>query len=245
MLPTTKRCAKCGLIKQTSEFGFVASCNYFRSRCNVCLAADAMLRRQKRTGRKPRPPKQLILLIGDGEKLCRICGRIKPVSEFYRRLDGLAHKCKECMNAYGRAHYQRNRTEYIERAAEWADKNPKRAQAIKNAGNKRHRAAHPEYWREKTRQYRKSHPDVHCEQEHRRRARKRSAPHIERVFRAAVIARDNGVCYLCGRQPQGYDLTLDHVIPLVRGGSHTMDNLRVACRSCNSKKGTKLLEELE
>ncbi|MFF4316010.1 HNH endonuclease [Streptomyces sp. NPDC001507] len=35
------------------------------------------------------------------------------------------------------------------------------------------------------------------------------------------------------------DLTVDHIIPLVKGGTHHRENLRVLCRSCNSRRGSK------
>lgn len=38
-------------------------------------------------------------------------------------------------------------------------------------------------------------------------------------------------------------LTQDHVIPLSRGGSHTVNNVVPACRSCNSRKFTKDVDE--
>lgn len=38
-------------------------------------------------------------------------------------------------------------------------------------------------------------------------------------------------------------LTLEHVVPLVRGGSHALGNLCWVCRSCNCSKGRKLLVE--
>lgn len=41
-----------------------------------------------------------------------------------------------------------------------------------------------------------------------------------------------------------YTATLDHVYPLVRGGSHHADNLVTACWKCNLSKGSYLLEEL-
>lgn len=49
-----------------------------------------------------------------------------------------------------------------------------------------------------------------------------------------------GLCYLCGKIAN----TIDHVIPLARGGSNFPANLRPACFDCNLKKGKKLLIEL-
>lgn len=72
----------------------------------------------------------------------------------------------------------------------------------------------------------------------RRRALKANAT-IGPVDEAAIYERDK-VCIYCG---SGEDLTLDHLTPLANGGAHTQDNLGVACRSCNSRKGTKTYEE--
>lgn len=52
----------------------------------------------------------------------------------------------------------------------------------------------------------------------------------------AVIERDGGICHYCGDEAT----TADHVIPRSLGGSDDMDNLVAACRSCNSRKGTKV-----
>lgn len=49
-----------------------------------------------------------------------------------------------------------------------------------------------------------------------------------------------GECAYCGANGK---LTLDHVIPLARGGSHRLENLVAACKSCNSRKGAR--DELE
>ena len=48
-----------------------------------------------------------------------------------------------------------------------------------------------------------------------------------------------GKCTYCG-QPGG---EVDHIIPLARGGSHSIGNLTSSCRKCNSSKGMKLLIE--
>jgi hypothetical protein len=56
-------------------------------------------------------------------------------------------------------------------------------------------------------------------------------------IRRAVFARDGHACLICGDTD---DLTLDHIWPQVLGGEHTMENLRVLCRSCNSRKGARV-----
>jgi len=54
-----------------------------------------------------------------------------------------------------------------------------------------------------------------------------------------------GVCYYCGNifEPDG--LTMDHVVPLARGGKSTKDNLVTCCKDCNYRKKTLLPIEWE
>lgn len=47
-------------------------------------------------------------------------------------------------------------------------------------------------------------------------------------------------CLACGRQ--NIKLTVDHVIPLCKGGKNSIDNIQPLCQSCNSKKGKKHLD---
>lgn len=51
-------------------------------------------------------------------------------------------------------------------------------------------------------------------------------------------------CFYCEKTfESSYDKTADHVEPLCLGGAHSMHNLVIACRSCNSRKGRKRLED--
>ena len=60
-----------------------------------------------------------------------------------------------------------------------------------------------------------------------------------------VVKRDNSTCQYCGRKLAHWEVVLDHIIPLSRGGSHCESNLAVACVTCNLRKGSKLLSECD
>ena len=45
-----------------------------------------------------------------------------------------------------------------------------------------------------------------------------------------------GTCYYCGRSFAPDELTMDHIIPIIRGGKSTKNNIATACKDCNNKK---------
>lgn len=53
-------------------------------------------------------------------------------------------------------------------------------------------------------------------------------------IRQAVFERHGCACLRCGSTQY---ICLDHIIPVVAGGSNDLDNLQPLCRSCNSSKG--------
>ena len=54
-----------------------------------------------------------------------------------------------------------------------------------------------------------------------------------------------GVCHYCGRVVGPRALTLDHVVPLIRGGRSVRANMVPACKDCNSEKRAQLPWEWE
>ena len=49
-----------------------------------------------------------------------------------------------------------------------------------------------------------------------------------------------GLCHYCGRKFAHADLTMDHLVPLARGGKSSKGNLVPACKDCNTRKKTLL-----
>lgn len=64
-------------------------------------------------------------------------------------------------------------------------------------------------------------------------------------LRARIFRRDNYTCKGCGKQFdhsdwKGKGLTIDHVIPVSKGGSNRDHNLQTMCSDCNHKKGSEI-----
>lgn len=68
---------------------------------------------------------------------------------------------------------------------------------------------------------------------------------LERVNRATLYDLYDGKCGICGQQVSIRKFTLDHVIPLSRGGVHAYINVQPAHAHCNRWKADKLPEEIE
>jgi 5-methylcytosine-specific restriction endonuclease McrA len=74
----------------------------------------------------------------------------------------------------------------------------------------------------------------------------------DEVRRQRAIARDlrktrwwqqktsSGACYYCGTKVKHKDITMDHLVPLARGGKSTKDNLVPSCKKCNNLKQSML-----
>lgn len=57
--------------------------------------------------------------------------------------------------------------------------------------------------------------------------------------------RASGLCHYCGRKFKPTELTMDHLVPVARGGRSTHGNLVPACKECNSRKKYLLPTEWE
>lgn len=134
-----------------------------------------------------------------------------------------------------RARYAQNAEKERERARKWRAENPKKALTLVRDSKRKWRATNPEKARELVRKWIANHPEVKRANDQRRRASLKTstakAPTAKQL--KDLLARP---CHYCGDSAQ----QIDHYIPLARGGTHTLENLRPACAACNLSKGAKL-----
>lgn len=98
--------------------------------------------------------------------------------------------------------------------------------------------------------YRERHPDRAKHYDHVRRARMANCE-SESFPDSEIFERDGFVCGICNepvdmevRYPDAMSASLDHVIPLSRGGGHVRANVRLAHLGCNARKCARLDDEM-
>lgn len=155
-------------------------------------------------------------------KFCSSCGRYQFFEEFTRiRKDSEARQgtCKSCVRAKQRA----NPNKYA-RNLEWIQRK----------------------WREDP-EWKKSRLAVMSDYRHSRRVQGTLHQNLPKfVDRYVVFERDNFLCKLCGapmdmsaapRSP--LSPSIDHIVPVSRGGEHTYENTQSAHLTCNMSKGAR------
>ncbi len=197
-------------------------------------------------------------LIVDGKKWCAKGQHWVEAPAGFNRdrstASDLASCCKNCQSAQDARYYEHNaakkraayrawyaehREERAEYTAEWFRKNA----AHRREYNARYYAKNKETMNAAYRRWAKENPEKRLAKENRRRAIK-AAVEVGDVDYAAIWERDGGVCHVCGERVTLGEHHFDHVIPLSRGGEHSMENIAVAHATCNLKKGAKLMEDL-
>lgn len=140
-------------------------------------------------------------------------------------MDFNKQKCRERYHANPDAARAEKRRSY------WLYVDERRADSKRwRANNMEKAAAIVKAWRAKN-------PEKRREYGSRRRAALRAAEgRITAQEIEAMIAAQKGLCIYCKADGR---LTLDHIIPLARGGSHTRENAQMICARCNSRKGAK------
>lgn len=178
-------------------------------------------------------------------KTCAHCGATRPLTEFpsdKTRKDGKHPYCNVCNRirvkqwkeanperyrerqrgyvasgkkvTYRKKDYRKHRTAYLVRANRWIA-----------ANRPKHRGS--------TRRYQKAHPEKWQVYGERRRGREMDRGEFTEQEWVDLCNRYANACACC---KQLKPLTVDHVVPLCKGGSNTIDNIQPLCWDCNRKK---------
>jgi len=169
-------------------------------------------------------------------KICSRCRAEKDISDFGKRSDrpdGLQYFCKQC----ARRAVAEIRTSDPERARLLDVKYRTENKTAFAARQKRYRETHREQQRQRTSRWRAANPHIAKEQDHRRRAL--IGADKKRVSSAEIKKMLSGACIYCGAKAE----QIDHVVPLSRGGRHSIGNLAPACGFCNRSKGASFIVE--
>lgn len=192
--------------------------------------AQVLAHRQRKANPIPKPVRVKTY------RTCIICGH-----EYEAK--GKALTCgDECRKADGRNKYYADHDHNLElaRIRDSVKTKPKQEVECAECG----KVFMPEYRNKRT---------VYCSDVCMNRSVGRNAHHarrirfkdgfIERVYKARIIKRDNGMCQICGKKvalkhksPHPFSPSLDHIIPLAKGGTHEPKNVRLAHFICNSLK---------
>lgn len=99
--------------------------------------------------------------------------------------------------------------------------------------------------REKSREWCRNNPQKQKASKARRRARETAAVRALTEDQWLEKVESYGqCCAYCGLYLKAGEVTQDHVVPLVKGGDHTIENVVPACLTCNLSKGVKLMVPL-
>lgn len=146
---------------------------------------------------------------------------------------------------YKRANYQKNRDRRLAQMKRRREENPAKVRAEKAAYYKKNRARllakQKKWYREnkaKVRQYRQS-PSVKAKDIFRskeRYARTKGSKDNALTHQQWETIKEHykHCCVYCGRKMKR--LTIDHIVPLSKGGTHTVQNVVPACLRCNCRK---------
>lgn len=177
-------------------------------------------------------------------RACRKCGRSLPSTAEFFRTYGSAGKlrsvCRACERHNASLRREKSRDRINANHRRWSKLNSDVVKGYRDAG----RANDPERYRRYAREWGRRN------REHCRAGRLNDLAHrvhgvpgsiTKEDIADAISAQDGRCAYCMCSLDDGY--TVDHVVPMSKGGPNTRGNIVAACKSCNCSKNDKSLEE--
>lgn len=184
-------------------------------------------------------------------KRCNQCGVAKPLTEFHPHKgnrDGYRNQCKACRCSYFRDRYALNddyRDHHLTRNRHHRNERYHTDSAYRTAELARIKEKRPRMVARERARYHERYQNDPAFRKYRvflntkRRGQKISGGSYSQEEWDRLCAYYDHRCVACGaRRP----LTVDHVIPLSKGGANTIQNLQPLCRACNSGKCNRTID---
>jgi 5-methylcytosine-specific restriction endonuclease McrA len=175
-------------------------------------------------------------------KTCKDCQVEKPLSDYHKNKntkDGVTIVCKPCATERSRKWQSANRDRVNEVGRKNYAKNLERSRANRRKRVRRWYARNPEVARAATKRWNLEHPEAKRISEAKRRVIKLGNG-VFTILPKELNKLLSSKCNNCGTSEE---ITLDHIIPISRGGRHSIGNLQPLCQSCNSSKNAKTIME--
>jgi 5-methylcytosine-specific restriction endonuclease McrA len=192
--------------------------------------------------------------MGTDSKRCRECRKLLPVDNFCKQkgsADGLRHICRKCMHKQYKAWYEAHKGEVAKKRKEYVSNHREEYNAYKRGYYKTHTEQVKQCVKksskvnsERKKEYQKKYMRDYQQTEHgkavfrtlvnKRRALRKAATIEEIPYEYVEKLRNGTVCPYCSKPI--VKVELDHIIPLSKGGKHSVDNLISCCFTCNRQK---------
>lgn len=147
----------------------------------------------------------------------------------------MPYKDKQKQKDCAHQSYLRNKEVVLERTKIWQEKHPDKVRQFKKNWAEK---CGKEYWANY--KWWLKNPERFAIINRRRQHRRKNAEGDYSIEDwQAILKANNSKCACCGVEG---NLTVDHIIPLSKGGTNNPENLQPLCRSCNSRKNTRIMK---
>lgn len=180
--------------------------------------------------------------IGTAMKRCSYCGLIKGLYEFHRNRcskDGRSSSCKFCSGWRARLQRKADDGTLRDQQLAWAESHSEHIKQRKAEHRQSHREEICAYKRAKYAEEYAVNPAKYLAYSHNRRARLQGNGGTYTSGEWQALCEHYGnVCLRCHAATR---LTVDHIVPISRGGTNDIGNLQPLCRHCNAAKSDKII----